>query len=764
MKAFQLSLTTVIACSIVVAEDPSGPLSPAESLRRLEPAGGLEISLFAQEPMVVNPTNIDIDERGRVWVAEGVDYRRHADLRPEGDRIVILEDTNGDGTADRSKTYYQDPSIKSPLGIGVFGRRVVVSCSPHVFLFIDEDGDDIPDEKRVLFSGIEGVQHDHGVHAFVFQPDGKLYFNFGNNGNRLLDGSGSPVVDAAGNVVSGGGTPYRQGMIFRCDLDGGNVETLGHNFRNNYEVTVDSFGTLWQSDNDDDGNRSTRINFVMEFGNYGYRDELTGASWKAHRTGAATDVPLRHFHQNDPGVVPNLLQTGAGSPTGICVYEGELLPKRFRGQLIHCDAGPNVVRSYPVKKAGAGYTAQNLQFVKGYDRWFRPSDVCVAADGSVFIADWYDAGVGGHQMADNVPGQIRGRIYRVAPSGHRRVIPPFSVETADGATEALKSPNRARWFRAWQTLSVLEEAAEEQLLDLWKGDNPRWRARALQFLARMPRLGTHYLRKGLSDPDEDIRVTSLRIVRSLGKDVVEVVRQLVRDPSAAVRRECAIALRGQRSPDAASLWAELAAQHDGQDRWYVEALGIGAAGQDDRFFAAWLQKVGDGWDSPAGRDVVWRVRAVAAASLLGRILRNPSTPEERRPRYLRAFDFLSGPAKEAALETLLESEDEFVAAQALLRMTNLDPARNAEHKAIVDRLLERSRGTGQFVDLVRRFEVDDRADDVFDVVLQHSTDSAGAAAVRWLLDHGGESLIERATEGDDDEKAFKVIQALGNAN
>jgi hypothetical protein len=74
-------------------------------------------------------------------------------------------------------------------------------------------------------------------------------------------------------------------MVFRCELDGSNVETLAWNFRNNWEVAVDSFGTMWQSDNDDDGNKGVRINYVMEFGNYGYSDEMTGAGWQTPRIG-----------------------------------------------------------------------------------------------------------------------------------------------------------------------------------------------------------------------------------------------------------------------------------------------------------------------------------------------------------------------------------------------------------------------------------------------------------------------------------------------
>ena len=106
-------------------------------------------------------------------------------------------------------------------------------------------------------------------------------------------------------------------MVFRCNVDGSDVEVLAHNFRNNYEVAVDSFGTLWQSDNDDDGNRAVRLNYVMEFGNFGYTDEITGAGWQTKRSNLEEHIPHRHWHQNDPGVVPNLLLTGAGAPTGI---------------------------------------------------------------------------------------------------------------------------------------------------------------------------------------------------------------------------------------------------------------------------------------------------------------------------------------------------------------------------------------------------------------------------------------------------------------
>ena len=624
----------------------------------LEVVDGLEARLFASEPMVVNPTNMDIDARGRVWVTEGANYRLWkpwGKLREGGDRIVILEDTDLDGVADVQKVFYQGDDVNAALGICVLGNRVIVSCSPDVLLLTDTDGDDKADVKEVLFSGIGGVDHDHGVHAFVFGSDGRLYFNFGNNGKRILDGKGNPIRDPQGNPVEDKGNPYRQGMVFRCNPDLSGFEVLGHNFRNNYEVCVDSFGTLWQSDNDDDGNKGVRINYVMEYGNFGYQDERTGAGWRTERSGWEETVPERHWHLNDPGVVPNLLQTGAGSPTGILVYEGQLLPDPFRNQIIHCDAGPRVVRAYPVGPDGAGYRAQIVDIVTGEeDPWFRPADVCVAPDGALFIADWNDGGVGGHNMADRSLETLSGRILRVAPPGNipRRV--DLDISRVEHALRALNSPNLAYRYLGWKALEEMGNRAEYALRRAWESPWPRHRARALPLLARLPGRAELYIGQGIGDAVADIRITTLRIARERGLSILPLVERLVDDPHPAVRRECAIALRHDGSEKAAELWARLARQHDGRDRWYLEALGIGAQGQEDRFFAAWLEQVDNKWNTPGGRDIVWRSRARQSAPLLVEILK--TTAEAERPRYFRALDFIDGPEKDAALLELLSVE------------------------------------------------------------------------------------------------------------
>src|SRR3989440_7471692 len=179
----------LVGGSFIARAAALSPHPATEAVGQFTVADGLEVSLFAAEPMGRNPTDIDIDARGRVWVAEGVNYRstfqKWGVLQPAGDRIVILEDTDGDGKADKETVFYQDPTINAALGICVLGNRVIVSDSPNVFVLTDTDGDGKADKRELLFTGIGGVDHDHGVHAFVFGPDGKLYFNMGNESKQL---------------------------------------------------------------------------------------------------------------------------------------------------------------------------------------------------------------------------------------------------------------------------------------------------------------------------------------------------------------------------------------------------------------------------------------------------------------------------------------------------------------------------------------------------------------------------------------------------
>lgn len=736
---------------------------PEFALKGLSVAQGLEVTMMAAEPKLKNPTNIDVDERGRVWVTEAYNYRPWPGrlLTPAGDRIIILEDTDGDGVIDTTKVFYQGPEVNAPLGICVLGNEVLVSQSPYVWRFFDDDGDDKADRREILFQGIGGEQHDHGMHSFTFGPDGKLYFNFGNEGVTLKDKDGKVVLDQDGDEI--GPDKYRQGMVFRCNPDGSQVECLGHNFRNNFEVAVDSYGTMWQSDNDDDGREATRINYVMEYGNYGFTDEMTGAGWPAHRTNMEDSIPYRHWHLNDPGVVPNLLQTGAGSPTGMAIYEGALLPEAFRNQMIHCEPGHNVVRSYIVENAGAGYSARIKNILNGEkDQWFRPADVCVAPDGSLIVADWYDAIVGGHDAED----QEKGRIYRIAPKGKKYVIPKYDYTSPAGAVLALQNPNLAIRRKAWISLLNMGEQAIAELEKLWySNDNPRMRARALWLLSKM-KGGDKYIEEALDDKIPELRITALRAARQLNSRDVKTVAKLVNDKDPQVRRECAIALRHNPTPEAAALWAQLAVQYSDSDRWYLEALGIGADKQWDRFFEAYLQKVPEPIGTAEGRDIIWRARTHKVLPLLARLAVDETTGWQERQRYFRAFDFHPEERKTDILLGLIAGNTKHDIRLNTLLLHHLSPAavkHSAAAQKALSAVLASVYGTDTYIDLVKRYGVKTEKQKLLDLALNRSRERMAGEAVKLVLAYGGENDFRKIlTVGGDTAKMVNLLKALGD--
>ena len=272
-----------------------------------------------------------------------------------------------------------------------------------------------------------------------------------------------------------------------------------------------------------------------------------------------------------------------------------------------------------------------------------------APDGSLIVADWYDPGVGGMAC-----GSRKGRLFMVAPDGHQYKAPKVDVSNIDGAVVALKVRIKQRdiWL-GMPSASLAKKPSppckNSVLIPI------SFTVPALWILGKIPGRESHYVNLAIKDENSDIRIVGLRLARQLAEvETISVVSKLTDDPSPQVLRECAIALRHEKTLRAAKLWAELAARHDGKDRWYLEALGLSSDLNADACFDAWLAKVGDKWNTPAGRDIVWRIRAKSAPSYLVKILKDEKLPAEGHPRYVRAFDFHSGPEKDKALESLLD--------------------------------------------------------------------------------------------------------------
>ena len=547
---------------------------------------------------------------------------------------MVLQDTDGDGTADKSHVFVQDKELVAPLGVAVIGNKVIVSQPPSLIMYTDVDGnakfDPKIDKKENFLTGFSGLDHDHSLHSVTFGPDGEYYFNQGNagyteitdkNGFTVRAGSsyrgGAPSVKSnKTGQVSDDGFVYVGGFTGRIKPDGTDLTVIGHNYRNSYEQTINSFGDIFQNDNDDPP--ACRTTWLMEYGNLGFSSDDGTRKWKLDKR-PGQDVATAEWRQEDPGKLPAGDVYGGGAPTGITYYENGALGKKYEGLLLSCESVHSVVFGYMPQAQKAGFDLKRFNFFnskKGSPaaQWFRPSDVCIGADGAIYVSDWFDPGVGGHSMRD---ASGSGTIYRIAPKGFKSNNPKIDCSTIEGAIAALKSPNINVRSLGFIKLKEQGDKSVPALRAMIKDSNKYFRARAVWLLAQIGTSGLQEVERLLDDSDEQMRTVAYRALRRQNYKFWEISEQAAKDPSPAVRREVALAMRNHNFELSHKILLTLAQQFDGQDRWYLEALGTGCAKKEKEMYDYLHSELKPGdaltW-SPAFTKLAWRLHQPAALS------------------------------------------------------------------------------------------------------------------------------------------------------
>ena len=676
--------------------DPSAHTPVGVPLGLMKVPEGLEVTIWASSPMLFNPTNMDIDKDGRIWVAEGVRYRRHWDRQPEGDRIQVLQDTDGDGKADTSHTFVQEEALVAPLGVAVIDNKIVVSQPPELIVYTDVNRNLVFDEgdtREALLEGFSGKNHDHSLHSVTVGPNGKWYFNSGNCGALFTDKSGktfriaSPynpgvigpyefpfdVKDVAGKA-SDDGHVYVGGFTARMNPDGTDVEIIGFNYRNSYEQSITSMGDVFQNDNDDPP--ASRVTHVLEYGNAGFASADGMRTWRADKRPGQTTA-IAEWRQEDPGTMPAGDVYGGGSPTGNVYYENGALGDEWRGMFLSCEAGKNVVFGYLPKLDGAGFKLERFNFLTTNEEeeyagsdfiggsnnissdvktLFRPSDVAVGPDGAIYITDWYDGRVGGHQDLDET---CSGTIYRIAPKGFKPKIPQLNLSSTAGQIAALKSPAVNVRSLGFEALKAQGESAIPAISKLLKDKNAYIAARAIFLLGQMGKPGVRSVEKLLNSDDENTRIVAYRSLRHLDRNLISMAKKMAKDPSPAVRREVALSMRDIPNRKSRGILREIAKGYKGNDRTYLEAFGIGSAGIESYIYKVAKSAIAPRdplkW-SDAFADIAWRLHPKAAIKDLTKRANSTVLSQEQRKQAMDSLAFINDKAAANSMMNLAEGE------------------------------------------------------------------------------------------------------------
>jgi putative membrane-bound dehydrogenase-like protein len=370
-------LTASLFSQIPHAQDkmPGPPLSPEQALKAFKTRPSFQVKLFAAEPDVVNPVAMTFDERGRVWVCESLEYPRKS-AGPGKDRIRILEDTDGDGKADKVSVFADGLNIPSGIIHGYGG--VFVCNSPDLLFLKDTDGDGKADTKEVLLTGF-GRDDTHELpNSLIWGPDGWLY---GLNG----------VFNES--VIKHQGKTHK----FTCAC------WRYHPRTKKFELFCEGTSNPWGLDYNENGDffvSACVIDHLWHLTETGFYHSQSGVyppfTWKINSI-------VDYKHQK-------------AAYCGLCFYDADAYPEEYRRTLFMGNIHGNCINNDAIKKFGASYKGSpRPDFLSTDDAWFMPVVQKVGPDGCLWVVDWYDR-YHCYQDANRDPAgidRLKGRIYRV---------------------------------------------------------------------------------------------------------------------------------------------------------------------------------------------------------------------------------------------------------------------------------------------------------------------------------------------------------------
>ncbi len=610
--------------------------APSLSLPEFQVAPGFEVNLFAENPILAKPIQMNFDPQGRLWIASSAVYPQIEPGQKADDKIIVVEDTDGDGVADKSTIFAEGLLI--PTGIAPGDGGAYVAQGTQLLHLKDTNGDGKADKKRIVLSGFSTEDTHHILHTLRWGQDGQLYMN-----QSIYIHSHIETPHGVVNLNSGG--------IFHLRPPTMEMDVLLRGFCNPWGHHFDEFGQSFVTD----GAGGQGINYGMP-----------GATFFTYA------IMRRELKGVSPGSYPKLC--------GLEIIGSKQFPDDWQGNLISADFRAHRVVRFAIEEQGAGYVTKEMPDVlRTTNVTFRPIDAKFGPDGALYIADWSNPIIqhGEVDFRDPRRDHEHGRIWRVTAKNRPLVPNPKLVGAKNSdLLNQLLSPNN---FNREQARRVLTERGQKIQSDLAKWTKAQGTEKALLealwMYQAIDAVNPDLLERVLNANDGRIRAAAVRVLGSWHKRLPtakSMLAQVVTDVHPRVRVEAMRAL--SKIPSLSSAELVLSVLNRPMDPFLDYAVWLSI----NDLAKPWIDGIKTGEWKPAGREKqlefgLLAIEPSSASAVLGQLIKSKPLARDGSGSWIELIGRAGGSGE---LQVLFDqvSENGFDEAPAVRALAALNEA------------------------------------------------------------------------------------------